>query len=56
MERYERNAEVQVLYLQDCFYISSDDVKRLNEVVVDVIWDGLETPYDIRRYEKSRLV
>jgi hypothetical protein len=40
MERYERNAEVQVLRLEDCCYISSDLVERLKEVVVDVIWDG----------------
>ena len=39
MERCERNAEVQVLRLKDCYSISSDDVK---ENVVDVIWDGLE--------------
>ena len=38
MERCERNAAVQVLRL-DCYYISSDDVQRLKEIVVDVIWD-----------------
>ena len=42
MERCERNAEIQTLRLDDCFYLSSDDVERLKEVVVDVIWDGLE--------------
>ena len=42
MERYERNAEVQVLRLNNCYDISSNDVERLKEVVVDVIWDGLE--------------
>ena len=50
MERYERNAEVRVLRLDDCYYISSDDVERLEEIVVDVIWDGVEqevsTHYD----------
>ena len=42
MERCERNAEVWVLRLSDCNYISSDAVERLKEIVVDVIWDGLE--------------
>ena len=42
MERCERNAEVQVLRLDDCSYVSSDEVERLKEVAVDVIWDGLE--------------
>ena len=50
MERCERNAEVQVLRLDDCYNIFSDDVERLEEIVVDVIWDGLEqetsTEYD----------
>ena len=42
MERCERKAEVQVLSLDDCYYISSDDVKRLKEIVVEVNWDGIE--------------
>ena len=42
MERCERNAEVQVLRLDDCYNISFDDVERLKEIVVDVIWDGVE--------------
>jgi hypothetical protein len=42
MERCERNAEVRTLRLEDCSYLSSDDVKRLEEIVVDVIWDGVE--------------
>ena len=42
MERCERNAGVQVLRLKDCYYILSDDVERLKEIVVDVIWDGVE--------------
>ena len=41
MERCERNAEVQVLHLVECD-ISSNIVERLKEVVVDVIWDGIE--------------
>ena len=44
MGRCERNAEVQVLQLEDCYYISSDEVERLREVV-DVIWDGVEQEY-----------
>ena len=40
MERYERNVEVQVLHLENCYNISSDEVDRLKEVVIDVIWDG----------------
>ena len=38
-ERCERNAEVEVLHLNDCCYISSDEVERLREIV-DVIWEG----------------
>ena len=40
MERCERKAEVQVLRLDHCHNISSDDVKRLKEIVVDVIFNG----------------
>ena len=40
-ERCERNAEIQVLYLVECLYISSDDLERLKEIVLDVIWDGI---------------
>jgi hypothetical protein len=42
MERCERNTEVQVLCLDECYYVGSDEVERLKEVVVDVIWDGVE--------------
>jgi hypothetical protein len=42
MERYERNAEIQVLRLVECSGISFDVVERLKEIVVDVIWDGKE--------------
>ena len=42
MERYERNAEVRVLRLDDCNYITFNEVEKLKEVVVDVIWDGQE--------------
>jgi hypothetical protein len=41
MERYERKAEVDVLRLNDCNFVSHDVVVRLREVVVDVSWDGL---------------
>ena len=54
MERCERNAEVQVLGLDDCYCILSDDVERLKEIVVDVIWDGVEqevsTHHDSEEY------
>jgi len=50
MERYERNAEVQVLRLVDCYNISASDIERLKEVVVDVIWDGVEQ----RTHEKRK--
>jgi hypothetical protein len=42
MERCERKAAIQVLRLDECYYITYDDVERLEEVVVDVIWDGVE--------------
>ena len=42
MDRFERNAGIQVLRLDDCYYISSDDVERLEEIVVSVVWDGVE--------------
>ena len=46
MKRCERKAEIQVLNLDDCYYISSDDVRRLGETVVEVIWDGKEQEVD----------
>ena len=45
MERCERKAEIEVLRLDDCYCISSDDVERLEEIVVDVIWDGVEQEF-----------
>ena len=39
MERYERNAAIQVLRL-DCHYIWIDEIERLKEFVVDVICDA----------------
>jgi hypothetical protein len=47
MERYERNAEIQMLCLENCFSILSEDVKRLEEIVVDVTWDGIEQELDV---------
>ena len=46
MERYERNAEVQVLRLENCHPLLPDDVERLKEVV-DVIWDGTSYNADL---------
>jgi hypothetical protein len=45
MERCERKAEVQMLCLDDCYNIRSDDVERLKEIVVDVSWDGIEQEF-----------
>jgi hypothetical protein len=42
IERYERHAEVQGLRLGDCYNLSEEHVNRLEEIVVDVIWDGIE--------------
>ena len=42
MERWERKAEVRELRLNNCCYVSSNDVERLKEAVVDVVWDGIE--------------
>ncbi|KAF8809486.1 hypothetical protein BYT27DRAFT_7187793 [Phlegmacium glaucopus] len=42
MERYERNAEVQGLCLDDCYNITDIEVKALREIVVHVDWDGVE--------------
>jgi hypothetical protein len=52
MERYERNGEVQLLRLEDC-YITSYEVKRLKEIVVDVIWDGKEIGFDSDQIDDS---
>ena len=41
MERCERKAEVWGLCLYDCEFVSYDVVVRLEEVVVDVSWDGI---------------
>ena len=40
MERSERDTEIQMLRLKDCYSISSDDVAKLKEIVVDVVWSG----------------
>ena len=42
MERHERNAEIQELYLDHCYNISQDDIERLETIVVHVYWDGVE--------------
>ena len=42
MERYERKAEVRELTLSQCYRLSAKHVDELREIVVDVIWDGLE--------------
>jgi hypothetical protein len=52
MERYERNAEVQVLRLDNCYGILSDDVEGLKGIV-DVIWDGVEQEISTYMYHDS---
>lgn len=42
MERCERKQELWTLTLQDCSRLRPEDVLRLEDVVVDVKWDGLE--------------
>lgn len=31
-----------MLHLNDCYCVLSGDVEKLKEVVVDLIWDGIE--------------
>jgi hypothetical protein len=45
MERYERKAEVRELTLSQCHRLTSEHVDELREIVVDVVWDGLETGF-----------
>ena len=47
MERWERNAEISKLVLSNCFSLYEPDVRRLQEIVVDVDWDGLEQEYQL---------
>ena len=54
MERCERKAEVQVLRLDDCYYLTYDDVESLEEVVVDVIWDEIEQEISEEDSEEER--
>ncbi|EDR14561.1 uncharacterized protein LACBIDRAFT_305271 [Laccaria bicolor S238N-H82] len=42
MERYERKAEVRKLTLSQCHRLTAEHVDELKDIVVDVIWDGLE--------------
>ena len=53
MERCERNAEVQTLCLDECSYLSSDDVTLLEEIVVDVDWDGIEQGFSESKEESE---
>jgi hypothetical protein len=45
MERYWRKAEVRELTLSRCHRLATEHVDELREIVVDVIWDGLETGF-----------
>ncbi|OBZ73740.1 hypothetical protein A0H81_06124 [Grifola frondosa] len=42
MLRFEYGMEIEELYLTDCTNTCEDDVEFLEEVVVDVFWDGYE--------------
>ncbi|KAJ7442289.1 hypothetical protein FB451DRAFT_1440398, partial [Mycena latifolia] len=42
MERCERKQELWTLTLHDCVRLAHDDIVRLEEVVPEVKWDGLE--------------
>jgi F-box-like len=42
MDRSEREADVRELHLVECSRISEVEVALLREVVVDVVWDGIE--------------
>ncbi|EGN96756.1 hypothetical protein SERLA73DRAFT_161770 [Serpula lacrymans var. lacrymans S7.3] len=53
MDRAERRAEIRNLSIQDCRHIYSDDVERLEEVVVDVVWDGIEQGYEDEEEEED---
>lgn len=39
--RYECRAEIQRLYLFDCFSLQNEEVNLLREITVDVRWDGV---------------
>ncbi|EDR14527.1 uncharacterized protein LACBIDRAFT_305207 [Laccaria bicolor S238N-H82] len=45
IQRYERKAEVRKLTLSQCDRLTAEHVDELREIVVDVIWDGLETGF-----------
>ncbi|KIK01161.1 hypothetical protein K443DRAFT_576640 [Laccaria amethystina LaAM-08-1] len=45
MERYERKAEVRKLTLSRCRRLRTEHVDELRELVVNVVWDGLETGF-----------
>jgi hypothetical protein len=40
--RCEYKAGVHELRLADCSYLLDDDIGLLKEIVVDVVWDGME--------------
>ncbi|KAF9530411.1 hypothetical protein CPB83DRAFT_850875 [Crepidotus variabilis] len=46
MERSERGAPIQKLSILDCFDINKDEIQLLEELVVDVDWDGVEMEYE----------
>ena len=42
MERYERGAGLQKLYICICYDVGEDKVRLLREIVPDVEWDGIQ--------------
>jgi hypothetical protein len=42
MDRCERKVEIRELHLVECSRISEAQVADLRELVVDVVWDGIE--------------
>ncbi|KAF8805504.1 hypothetical protein BYT27DRAFT_7339708 [Phlegmacium glaucopus] len=53
MERYERNAEVRELCLNDCYNIREIEVEALREIVVHVDWDEVEQGFSDQSYSSS---
>ena len=52
MERYERNAAIHELHLDDCYGIWDHEVEKLREVV-DVIWDGRQQTLSMTEYDSE---
>ncbi|KAJ7698803.1 hypothetical protein B0H16DRAFT_1903304 [Mycena metata] len=53
MERCERKQDLSSLTLADCFMLASDAVLRLEEIVSEVTWDGIERGFTDEEDEDS---